>query len=447
MTDPLDRLLRPLDVDPLAPPTGRFEEITRRARSRRRYRAAGAGLFTVAVLAGAATGSVLLTRPDPAPDGPPNPPAASATASPEATASPAASASGAAAPTLGTGPVPRGFRPWSVSYVSSSVGFLLGDAPCRRPPCTSLVVTGDGGRTWRGLPAPRAPLPANRLVVGPAPGQVSEVRFANPSDGWVFGDALYATHDGGRHWQRQTFSLPAGELAVLDVETDGRTAYALAATCGSAGSRCKPHPLYQTPVSADDWRPVPGVASGSHPYGGDLALSGQHGLVILLDPPTSRAWAYRSSSWTPAAIPPCATGPPPSAVAASASTARLVAFCGEGAAGSLYLSPWVSDDSGATWRKVADGSARVPGGVLSVAAASSTLLLVAAGNPDLGGTVLRSTDGGRTFAEAGLPRLATGWWYVGARTATSLVALPGSPDGSVWSSRDGGRTWQSYRFH
>ncbi len=44
------------------------------------------------------------------------------------------------------GPVPAGFRAWSVTFVSDREAYLLGDAPCRRPPCTSVVRTLDGGR-------------------------------------------------------------------------------------------------------------------------------------------------------------------------------------------------------------------------------------------------------------------------------------------------------------
>ncbi|MDQ6875075.1 MAG: hypothetical protein M3042_08460 [Actinomycetota bacterium] len=439
MTDPLDRILQPPEIDPLAPPAGHFDEIVRRARSRRHRRAAAAtGLLTAAVVAGAVVGTSLLVAPT-AGHAPAN------TASPSVTASgpPPAPGPSTPAPTgstgatrlpgsLGTGPVPAHFTPWSVSSVSAQVSFVLGDAPCSRPPCTSLVVTGDGGRTWHGLPAPRAALLLNRF--GGLPSKyVSEVRFANLSDGWVFGGGLYATHDGGRHWR----DVGLSSLTVQQLETDGQTAYAVAATCSVTDSVCRDYRLYQAAAGSDTWRAVPGIGPQSSL---DLALSGRRGILAS----ASGLWVRTGGGWQRRNAVPCPAGAGP--VSASASGNRLFAFCGEGAAGSLYLSPWASDDNGASWVKVADGSARATNGHVSVAAASATLVLVGSANPDLGGSVLRSSDGGRTFAGSGLPRLSDGWWYVGARTATSLVALPGRPDGSIWTSRDSGRTWQAYRF-
>lgn len=444
MTDPLDRMLQSPLIEPLAPPAGHFDEIRRRARSRRHRRAAAAtGLLTATVVAGV-VGMSLLVLPSAR-----HSPATSA--SPSATASwpaisgvgpsrtlPQPGPSGAARlPALGTGPVPAHFLPWSVSSVSAQVSFVLGDAPCSRPPCTSMVVTGDGGRTWHGLPAPRAALLYNRFGAGLPPGVVSEVRFANVRDGWVFGGGLYATHDGGRHWRDVGFDDPGGStLMVQQLETDGQTAFAVAASCNTAGGMCQNFRLYQAAAGSDTWRAVPGIGPQSSL---DLALSGRRGILTS----ATGLWVRDGGGWQRRTSPFCPGGVGP--VTASASGNRLFGFCGEGAAGSRYLSPWVSDDNGATWAKVAAGSARVTNGHVTVAAASPTLLLVGSANPDLGGPVLRSTDGGRTFTGS-LPRLSDGWWYVGARTATSLVALPGRPDGSIWTSRDSGRTWQVYRF-
>lgn len=437
MTDPLDRILRPPDIEPLAPPTGHYVQIVHLARRRRRQRAAGASVLSAALVAGVVGGSALLTGAGPGSAAPavgtspsvsPSP-ASSPLSSPQPSRS--ASASSPVGPRAAVGPVPPGFRPSSVTYVSASTGYLLGDAPCPRPVCTSLVRTVDGEFTWQGVPAPRAPLSTS----GAQPGHVRDVRFADPQDGWVFGGALYATHDAAAHWTE--VALPG---QVTELETDGSTAYALIASCGADGS-CRGYRLYQSPVGTDRWRPVPGVSAASA-TGGSLAISGRHGVLALV----GAVWARRGGSWVPAAAVPCRGGLPVSAVAASAAGARLVAFCGEGAAGSLYLSPWVSDDAGASWQPVADGSARAVGGTLSVAAATDRLLLVASGNPSLGGSLLRSADGGRTFAAVNLPAAGAGWSYVGARSATALLALPGTPDGSQWYSDDGGLTWRPHRF-
>ena len=70
----------------------------------------------------------------------------------------------------------------------------------------SLLATADGGRTWRRLPDPRGPGP---------------VSFISTRDGWMVGasegflgipnyedDELWATRDGGMHWQALRATLP-----------------------------------------------------------------------------------------------------------------------------------------------------------------------------------------------------------------------------------------------
>ena len=94
-------------------------------------------------------------------------PAAARSSSPHASSSasagtPSASplASPSAVPVAGPpgGPVPAGFEPQSVTFVSASEGWVLGTAPCAAKPCTSVVRTLNGGRTWQGIPAPVAAL-------------------------------------------------------------------------------------------------------------------------------------------------------------------------------------------------------------------------------------------------------------------------------------------------
>jgi len=94
------------------------------------------------------------------------------------------------------GPVPAGFRAASVTFVSSREAFVLGTAPCAHAPCTSVARTGDRGVSWRGLPAPVVPL-GEPGVTGPA---VWGIRFATPEYGFVFGNGLWVTTDGGEHW-------------------------------------------------------------------------------------------------------------------------------------------------------------------------------------------------------------------------------------------------------
>ncbi|MGB9376264.1 MAG: sialidase family protein [Mycobacteriales bacterium] len=444
MTDPMDRLLHAPDFEPLVALAGHFDEIARRAGARRRRRFAAACVLSAVVVAGTLTGIAIAARPAQAPLPPASGSSPSETPSAPPTQSPSTppASTPVAAAGLGTGPVPANFRPVSVTYVSSAVGFLLGDRPCGQSVrCPAMVVTGDGGAAWQGLPEPPAPL-ANRTSAAPTRDGISDVRFANPRDGWLFGGGLWATHDGGRHWDHSVLTPSGGDSVVLDLATDGTTSYAVVATCGSDGS-CRSYRLYEGSVGSDAWRPVAGsLGAGTARFIGSLSVSGGRGIVIA----GSSLWVRSGSQWRSVSSPPCGSTGGASAAAASASDARLVVFCGEGAAGSRYLTPWVSDDNGAGWRKVADGSAVTPSGRITVAAASAQIFMIASANPDLGGRLLRSSDGGRSFTDAAAPKQPGGWWYVGARSAAWLVAVPAQPDGSLWSSRDAGRTWQAYRF-
>src|SRR4051794_21631848 len=56
------------------------------------------------------------------------------------------------------GPVPAGFNGYDLTWVSNDDGWALGTAPCDNRPCTSILRTTDGGKSWVGIPAPRAEL-------------------------------------------------------------------------------------------------------------------------------------------------------------------------------------------------------------------------------------------------------------------------------------------------
>lgn len=113
--------------------------------------------------------------------------AAGATSAPRRTARPVTAAPAPAANTYGR-PVPHGFVPASVSFVSGTTGFVLGTQPCGRQRCAGLAATNDGGATWHQRTAP--------------PVGVAQVRFASPHVGYDFGTAVSVAGDGGKTWPR-----------------------------------------------------------------------------------------------------------------------------------------------------------------------------------------------------------------------------------------------------
>ena len=104
-------------------------------------------------------------------------------------------ASGAAA--AAAAPVPASFEPGSVSFPSTTTGFLLGTSPCAHGPCTALLTSGDAGSTWTRRPAPHVPYASPSSSSSQA---VSHVVFADASNGWLYGPSLWVTHDGASSW-------------------------------------------------------------------------------------------------------------------------------------------------------------------------------------------------------------------------------------------------------
>lgn len=148
-----------------------------------------------------------------------------------------------------TGRLAAGFKVEDLTWISSTVEWALGTAPCAQSPCTSIAHTVDGGRTWTGLRAPVAYIPGDPsspqvICTGSAlcvTGLVTGLRFATSMVGYVFGpSSMWITTDGGEHWTAQS----AADVASLEI--DGGATYRV--TYDS--STCPPGCNYQVQRSA-----------------------------------------------------------------------------------------------------------------------------------------------------------------------------------------------------
>jgi len=327
---------------------------------------------------------------------------------------------------------------WSVTFVSDLQAYVLGDAPCAHARCTSVVRTRDGGRSWRGVPAPRAALLSDaQLGDRTRPDTVRELRFASGQDGYAFGGGLWTTHDGARTWRR-VINLGV----VLDLATDHHTVSAVVANCPAGSWSCRDLRLLTSPVSADAFRPAairfPGADHGA---GGTVVTGGGTTVARLNGATYVRAG---TGGWLRAAEP---CQPLGGWVVPAASGRTLTAYCAEPAAGSTYLTVQQSADGGRRWTNIPGQSVRLANeGASSTAttAAGADVLAVAWANPIYGGGLAVSRDGGRTWTDAPLPKTGDGWRYVGARSGTALVALPDPPAAVLWSSATAGRTWTAH---
>jgi hypothetical protein len=194
--------------------------------------------------------------------------------SPHVSARPSASAPASRSAGLTSAARAR-FDPIAASFVTASIGWVLGDTdwapgapPCQR--CAGLLHTSDGGRSWRALPAPPAPIGAND---GPA-GAVTDVTFANAEDGFLYGPLLLSSHDGGRSWTR--VNLPPVQELVL-----GR-GYAYAVT----GAPFTPATgLWRTAIGSSRWTRLRLPAHSQHLMAGQtggLQLEADGGTLALL---------------------------------------------------------------------------------------------------------------------------------------------------------------------
>jgi hypothetical protein len=450
--DPLDAWLGG-DVEPLPPPPGAFERVHRRARRRKAVRAgsaaAGAAVIVAAVAILPQVAHGLLSGPT---AGPAQVRTGSASTTPggssTATATSSAGQLALKLPlwTAGKGPVPAaGFHPVSVTFVGTGHGAVIGAAlgqagSCGTRPCMVMAGTPNYGAKWTEIGAPRA---------GPAdgPSGVSQVRFLNPANGWVYGPALYATHDGGRNWRPISY-LPG---RVIDLSTVGRRAFAvLGINCSGTGSdfaaNCARFSLFSAPARGGTWRPVPGASGKEQVVPGALQLTARVGYLIAggrlyTGPVTTGAWhEVRAASPT---TPSCLTSKAGHEVWLIApDQSALYLACGSTAA-AKRLDLYVSVDGGQVWRS---------SGTIPVPPATARSLAVSPG-----GTLVLATTAGiyrsskarswlsaslTAHGGASLTALAGGFGFVGMTTDAKGVAVPANPGRAVFVTTDGGRTWR-----
>jgi hypothetical protein len=453
--DPLDSWLEQ-QVQPLPPPPGTFELISRRARRRKMRKLA----VTVVSAAAVAAAVVIAAPPLLSLNVKPTPVAGSAAGS---QSSPAASGgeqpNGTATryapkpteqPSLvapAYGPVPPNFQPVSVTFVSTSDAWVIGQAgtpgTCANKTnpyiCTSIALTDDAGKTWHGGPAP--------ATTGPSGAQgVSGIRFLDGTSGWAFGPELWSTHDAGKTWSQ----VDTHGARVTDLETAGNRAFALWATCSGTASvafaaDCTSYTLMTTTSGSDTWTPVGGATSGLT-VGGPatsavLALTGTTGY--LLGPDGTLYSGPLDGTWQRAGTAQCQPGPaapsglPGSALLALANSATVIVACNSASGVQVYT----STNSGATWDAQPASAWSAVGNqasATSLAAAPDGTLTLTAGN---GIYVLPAgTAQWKQASVANAP--AGGFSYVGMTTNHQGVALPANASlHEIWMTFDGGQMW------
>jgi hypothetical protein len=443
MTEPRDELGAWLGepVEPLPPPPGTYERIRRRARRRKRNQAIAATAVAAAVVAGLVALPKLTGVLFPgsrggqvtAADRQVRPPQAATGLHNKLTPVPTV---------MGRGqPLPKSFEPVSATFVGLDTGWALGtlSTPCAGPGCLALARTDNTGASWYSVPAPAT-------AAATAATGVSQVRFLNRDDGWIFGPELWWTSDGGQAWQR----ADTGGMRVVSLEAVRDRAFAVFARCpasrssipGGGASRCTSYQLYWAPAGSPRWRRVPGATAGPGTaaviLGRDTGyLLGVNGSTVTL----SRGPAGDGSGW--AALPsPCRGGASTSGNGAAAPGGALLATAGPGSvlavcdAGGPAKQILASSDGAASWRP--SGTAAFPGTAFSMAAAPGGTMLVIAASTGL----YLSGDGGASWRLA-LTGPPGGFGYVGMTDVLQGFAIPVSHRGKgILFTTDGGSSWR-----
>lgn len=334
------------------------------------------------------------------------------------------------------GPVPVGFVPVSVTFVSLDVGWVLGTAPCASRPCTSLVRTSDRGKTWVGLPAPPV-----ELTTGASQG-VRLVRFADAKNGWAFGPELWATHDGGGHWSRVSLPGTTASATVAALEAADGMVHAAVFDRGTTH-------ILSSPASSDAWRDAATtVPLGAGPVpDARILLQGASGWLLVNNRTAvggARLTAGRWETWEP----PCHEAGGPVAVAASGPS-DLVAICNEGVwtGRPLAVRSYRSSDGGGTFQQ---NSASLALGCCVAEVASATPgTIVVGGETEQAPVLLASFDHGGSWAPVLKAASRSSWTDVGFTSTAQGVAVSRASDGSAGQlliTVDGGHSWTAETF-
>jgi photosystem II stability/assembly factor-like uncharacterized protein len=375
-------------------------------------------------------------------------PASSAAAAAPA-APPAATSSPAGPGTPGPGPAgPAGFQVLSMSFVSDQQGWALGSVACGTSRCGALVGTTDGGHRWIPLTAPTRAVPDQYQQCPAGTTCAGQIRFATPLIGYAYDSSVLITTDGGRTWR------PAGGSASSLEAADG-SVVRVADPSGCSGA---PGQVQVAAAGGTAWRPLPAPRVALQ-CPGVLYRQGERLVLIAYGnaaggvAPTAilARSADGGRGWTATAPDSCGGGDGYATGVALAPPDVLVLLCQHQrpSANGTYNPGWirVSADGGAQYGPDEVTSLR-PGSApdYQIAAASAGRILVVVGT-DQGGTpgttFLLTSNGGRSWSPTGFLRPGAPVVLVGFEDPLTARVAEGN---TVWTTRDGGRTWGSDHF-
>ncbi|HEY0868879.1 MAG TPA: hypothetical protein VGD55_00630 [Acidothermaceae bacterium] len=246
---------------------------------------------------------------------------------------------------------PVGFTPVSVSAVGLNDYWVLGYTTKKTSDGidinTTVEQTTDGGQHFAIDTTPPA-IVGQAPIKGPAGATtISQIRFGDAKDGWVFGSALFSTTDAGSSWTAVN-GIAGG---VVDLVAANNTAWAIVQTASSSGASpsatSDQYALYSTSYGkgVQSWAPVAlPISLGST----TPSIVDQDGTVTVMASGPSRA-GNKVHVLVGVAGKPFTdhTGPCEQDLGGTLSNSKTAiwAECPGGTSASLY----VSKNAGATW--------------------------------------------------------------------------------------------------
>jgi photosystem II stability/assembly factor-like uncharacterized protein len=339
-------------------------------------------------------------------------------------------------------PGQTGTRLVDLTWISNSRGWALVSVPCPAGTCAMILFTSDGGQTW--AHAPRVPDVSSAASQGCLlAGCFEHLRYASSTIGYLWGQALglFMTVDGGQNWVQQ----PASQMVAL--EPVPGSVVRVAAPTGLAS----PLEVDRAPLGSGRWT---SISTDVGNFGGVIFTAGRS--IYIAWPghtaggaPDAHTRFVRSldggTTWRSFGDP-CGqsndgTELDASVYAATPNGVLAVLCVPRFATTALWLT--LSSDSGDHF------GALQPVPVNAAAAAQLALaddgriaLVASAGGGSAPTQVIRSNDGGRTWAGvlSAPPATTQGVvpWFGFEDAATGRVSF-GTP--ALWTTTDAGLTW------
>jgi photosystem II stability/assembly factor-like uncharacterized protein len=325
----------------------------------------------------------------------------------------------------------------STSWPTARSGIALAYPKLATGARAELFVTGNGGKTWRRLPAPPVSYPADN--------DMPLVTWAGGTIAITNGTRVVASRDSGRHWSRVPLAdLPKARSLFVGPVTiaDGRL-FTVVSTIDSAGNGAE-H-VYSGPVRASTLRAVRGLSiAGGETYGDLTAIGG--GVQVSFGANFNRAhyWLSRHGAHFTAAPLPCPASQ--EALLGGIRDGKPIALCSSAPSttgpGTNTHRVWIAPRLG--------GKFKVSGPVLNSAnqqlfAAASDKDLVMAGTFSL----YLTGNAGRTWATR-LPQPNGAFWQDLAFPSSSVgvadvqtVTNKLKSIGTVYRTTNGGGTWHA----